>query len=268
MDKKILISCGVSSREWILPYYLRHIYNINYDKKLIDIYWIVNNSNDKSLDLLHQFKKQYENEYNSICIEIYNNSEIPAEERSTEIREKYIYAWLSLIRNKILKKTIKLKCDYLLSCDSDILVTSDILNRLLSHNVPIVATLIYNGYETNDFNDAYKNPNILRELDYRRYKYIVNHRIKHPEKQEIGKLIKCEYTGACILIAQEVCKKAQYAYSNQGEDEPFCFSARCAGFSLFADISLFQHHCMSKNVLEYFIKNKFVEEINEENKVI
>ena len=69
-------------------------YKLDYDKKLIDIYWIVNNSNDNSLQLLHDFKNKYNKEYNSINIEIYNNSDIPAETRSTQIREKYIYIWL------------------------------------------------------------------------------------------------------------------------------------------------------------------------------
>jgi len=262
MDKKILISCGVSSRDWILPYYLRHVYNIDYDKKLIDIYWIVNNSNDNSLKLLHEFRKKYENEYNSIKIEIYNNSEIPAEERSTKVREEYIYTWLSKIRNKILNKCVKLKCDFLLSSDSDILVTSDILKRLLSHNKSIVSSLIYNGYLHTTYEDAYKYPNILKQTSYRKYKHIVNYRTKYPEKNPHGKLIQCDLTGACILISLDVCKKTEYGWSTFGEDEVFSYNCRANGYCLFVDISLYNNlHCMDKDVLKYFIENNRLEEI-------
>ena len=274
MDKKILISCGVSSRDWILPYYLKHIYNLDYNKKLIDIYWIVNNSNDNSLNLLHEFRQKYKNEYNSIHIEIYNNSEIPAETRTTKIREEYVYAWLSIIRNKILKMCIKLQCDYLLSSDSDILVSSDTLNRLLSHNLPIVSALIYNGYLHATYEEAYKYPNILKKSSIplpesqiklstdRRYKHIVNYRTKHPEKNPVGKLIEWDFTGACDLMSVDVCKSTKYGWSVYGEDEVWSYEARKNGFHLYADISLYNNlHCMTKDVLEYFIKNSKLEEI-------
>ena len=238
----------------------------SYDKKLINIYWIVNNSNDKSLSILHDFRKKYENEYNSIIVEIYNNSDNPAESRADDIRDEYMYGWLSIIRNKILKKCISLKCDFLFSCDSDILVRPDTLKISLSHNKHIVASLLYNGYLHEGIENAYKYPNILKEISPRNYTHIINNRVKFPEKQSPEKLIECDFTGACVLISQEACKHTKYEYHRQGEDEPFSYYLRQAGFYIFCVPFLFQKHCMSEAVLNYFIQNKLVEEIKSESR--
>jgi len=296
MNKKVLISCPISNRDYILPYYLRHIYNLDYNKKNINIYWIINNSkpNDKSYDLLNEFKNKYNNKYNSIIIEIFNSKEnfYDTNERSNSNRVKYIYSWLAILRNKILKKCVDLNCDYLFSNDSDILIRPDTLNRLLGHNEHIVSSLIYNGYIhipkniSNDYNpikNAYRFPNILKKINSvneltemdkiffinsgidtidRIYTHISNYRIKFPEKNPINKLINVDYTGASILMSKDVCKKTRYEKNKvYGEDEPFCYSAKQAGFQLYCDVSLFQYHCMNQDILNYFLDNGFIEKI-------
>lgn len=303
--KKILISCPVSNRDWILPYYLNHIYDIEYDKSMIDIYWIVNNCSkkDKTLDMLRDFKKKHKNKYNSITIEIYNSKIIFdknfQDSRVKHIRDEKTYKWLAKLRNKILKKAISLNCDYLLSVDSDILVKPDILNRLLEHDKDIVSSLIYNGYlykpkktpkDYDPIKKAYKYPNIMKDIGFicpicrmenlyqnntfinytqkrqfcmkckkqvetkhKLYTHIVNNRVKKPEKCPKGKLLRVDFTGACILISNEVCKKAKYDVNKTyGEDEPFCFSARDVGFELWCDVSVYSQHIMSKDLLEKF----------------
>jgi hypothetical protein len=252
MNKKVLIATPIHNRDWILPYYLTCLYNLEYEKKLLDIYWIVNNSNDQSLFLLQDFKSQHINEYNSITIEIYNNSKIPKDERKTNVRV-LVYPWLAELRNKLLKKCITLNCDYLWSSDSDILFKKDTLNRLISHSLPIVSCLLYNGYKYDGIDLAYKHSNILKETSPRQYQHIVNYRTKNPETNPIGTLLECQYTGASILISNEICKKTKYDNNETyGEDEPFCWSARQNNFKLFCDISLYVQHVMSKEFLEQF----------------
>lgn len=252
-DKKILIGCPVSSRGWIIPYYLRNLYNLDYDKKLIDIYWIVNNSTDNSLELLQEFKQQYKNEYNSIGIEVCNSKNKFTDNRKTEIRQKYSYYWLARLRNKLLKKCLALHADYLFSSDSDILFKRDILKRLLSHDKDIISSIIYNGYlYTGSPDEAYKYSNILREVDHNLYEHIVNFRIKYPDKNPLGTLVSCDYTGACILITKEVCSKVKYGWHQQGEDVVFCRTAKQAGYDLWCDVSMYSQHVMSPEFLEQF----------------
>ena len=168
-NKRILIAFPCRDRAWILPYFLEHLVNIDYDRKLIDIYCIINNSSDSSHEIMKEFKAKYNNDYNSIQIEVQNNSEYSTKDvRRTDVRDK-IYNWLADLRNMIVKRCVKLDCDYLFSIDTDILVPSDILERLLNHNRDYVASLIYNGYlytprnveeDHNPILNAYKYPNI------------------------------------------------------------------------------------------------------------
>ena len=265
MNKKILISCPVSNRDWVLYYYLKSIYELVYDKKLINIYWIANNSTDQSLSLLKEFKKQYQHEYNSITIEEINNHKLPKDERVTSTRVK-IYPWLAHLRNKILQKAVSLNVDYLYSSDCDILLSNDSLKRLLQSEKSITANLIYNGFlytppnapkDYNPIENAHKFPNILRETSPRQYQHITNYHIKYPEKNPIGKLLECEFSGASILISKEVCKVAKYDQNAQfGEDEPFSYSVRQAGYKIYCDISSYQKHIMSPEILELYLDGK------------
>jgi hypothetical protein len=251
--QKILVACPVHARGWVIPYYLRNLDNLDYDKKLIDIYWIINNSTDNSLVLLQEFKRQYKNEYNSIELEVYNSKDKFTDDRRLNIRIKSTYYWLAELRNKMLKKCLDLNADYLFSSDCDILFKRDILNRLLSHNKHIISSLLYNGYlVTKSPDEAYKYPNILRKAADNRYEHIVNYRVKYPDKNCVGTLIPCDLTGACILISKEVCAKAKYDWHQQGEDEYFCRSAKQAGYDIWCDISMYSQHVMSPELLEQF----------------
>jgi hypothetical protein len=256
VNSRVLIACPVSNRAWILPYYLEKIYNLEYEKKLIDIYWIVNNSNDNSFELLNEFKIKYSHEYNSIKIKIDNNRNVKQDIRNIEIRKGYIYDWLSYLRNNILEYCIKIDCDYLFSSDSDILFKSDTLIRLVEHNKHVVSSLIYNGYMYVGFDEAYKYPNILNKISNQGYMPIVNYRIKNPDKNLYGTLIECDFTGACVLMSREVCKKSKYGWHDQGEDEVWSRTAKENGFKLYCDISLYNNHIMSQQCLQLFLENK------------
>lgn len=265
MDKRVLLSCPVSNRAWVIPYYLDSIHNLDYDKKLIDIYWIINNSTDQSFSLLKQFKKQHQNEYNSITIEEYNNHKLPKDERVTSTRIK-IYPWLAHLRNKILQKAVSLNVDYLYSSDCDIILQPNSLKRLLFHDKDIVANLIYNGFlyippnslqDYNPIENAHKFPNVLREIAPRQYQHITNYHIKYPDKNPTGTLLECEFSGASILISKEVCKVTKYDTNlTYGEDEPWSYSARQAGYKIYCDISSYQKHIMSPEILDLYLKGK------------
>jgi len=264
MNKKILISCPVCNRGWILPHYLEHIYNIDYDKKLIDIYWVVNNSTDSSLDLLKDFKEKYKLEYNNIIIDIYNGKKNFKDDRVTAIREKFTYDWLSELRNRILKKCYSNDYDYLFSCDSDILVPRDVLKSLLSHNKDYVAGLIYNGYlftppdEAKDYDpiiNAYKYPNILKKVEGG-YMHIVNYKVKNPTLNQKGTLIETDFTGAIFLASKDVCSIMKYAWHKQGEDCPASETAIKAGFKLYCDVSCYSQHMMNQKILDLYLKRE------------
>jgi hypothetical protein len=249
-----MISCPVSNREKYLPTYLNHLYNLDFPKDKISLYFLVNNSQDNSYSILNKFFKKHRYEYINIMIDIYNDLTIPKdlEIRATQIREKYIYKHLSNLRNIILSKC---DSDYLFSVDSDIFLGRDILKRLLSHNVDIVSCLIYNGYLV-DKDNPYKYPNILMKKDNNLYTHLVNYWVKNPQECKVGKLIKVDATGACILMKKEVCQKTKYLQHFQGEDCGFAIIAERQGFQMFCDLSCFAFHAMNEEYLTKYINNQ------------
>jgi hypothetical protein len=264
-DKRIVIAFPCRDRAWVLPYFLKHIYNIDYNKKLIDIYCVVNNSKDLSHKILKEFKKKYESEYNSINIELRNNYEFAMrDERRESIRLK-MYHWLADLRNLLVNKCVELNCDYMLSVDTDILVPSDILKRLINHNKDYVSSLIYNGYLFKPRNvsvdykpvlNAYKFPNILNKYNQNSYKHIVNYKVKNPNLLEKDTIAEVDFTGAVFLVSREVCKVARFGWDKQGEDEVFCRTAKENGFKLYCDLSLYSQHMMNKDILDLYLKGE------------
>ena len=257
-DNRILIYQGVHNRGWVLPFYLRNIYNIDYDKKLIDIYFYVNNCQpeDKSIEILKSFRKEHGDEYNSFVIEIKNNDLSFKDDRTVEVRNQKTYEILSAIRNNAMKKCVELKCDYWFNVDTDILVKPDIIKRLLNVGYPISASLIYNGYlfETDK---VWKYPNVLNREDGT-YKHFVNRLVRNPSQATENDIFEIDATGACCLISKTVCQNTKYQFHPLGEDLGWADSCREKGFKMAFSPSIYSQHIMSEEFLERF-KNFGVE---------
>ncbi|QCX32930.1 glycosyltransferase [Caloramator sp. E03] len=228
--EKIFLGCPVHNREWILPLYLKHIYNIDYPKHNITLCFILNDSKDRSKEILLDFKKSYEAEYREIIVKEINFN-MPDDLRQNRIKNK-IYERLANVRNEFLS-CIKDE-DYVFSIDSDILVPKDSLLRLLSHKKDIVSAIVYNDPKK-------KYPNIL---------IIKNGRITHFIDFPKNSLFEVDITGAVYLLKSEICKKVKYEYHSFGEDVPFCISAKKLGYKIWCDSSIFCNHVMYPYMLK------------------
>ena len=265
-NKKIMIACPINDREWVLDYYLDNLLNIDYPKELISFYFIINNSSDRSLDIVKDFRLKYKNEYNHIKIDTCNSKIRFKDNRGVQTRNNFTYDWLSDLRNKIARECVKRGHDYLFSCDSDILVPRDVLKKLLSHNVDMVAGLIYNGYlftppdaeeGYNPLNNAFMFPNILNGNFYTGYKHFVNEDVKNPNLINAkDSLIEVDFTGAVFLATKEACSIGKYEWNIQGEDEPFCRSLKLNGKKIYCDLSCYCQHMMNEEILAMYLNEE------------
>lgn len=247
--KQILISSPVSSRAWILPYYLEHIKRIDYPKNSIHFYFIINNCEDDSRQILNDFKRENIDEYGSITIETHNTKYKFKDERSTSVRTEFTYHHLSELRNKCLDFAKSIKVDCLLSVDSDILVPSDILTKLLAANKPIISSLIYNGYKFTP-ETPWKYTNIMKIDSSGNIAHISNWYTKNALKLTESKIVPVDITGAVYLIAKEVIQSGvRYGFHNQGEDVTFSLDAKSKGFNSFCDVSCLSSHIMGEDLL-------------------
>ncbi|KAF6627034.1 hypothetical protein H6F38_23085 [Paenibacillus sp. EKM208P] len=246
----VTIAAPIRNRAWILPDYLQHIYGIDYPKERIELLFVVNDSNDKSFDILSNFKKENKHVYKNIRIDLYNRN-TPEDKRDANVRNNFIYDHLSKLRNYIMSKT---KTDHLMFIDTDILVQPDIINNLLNHNKDIISGLIWNGYIVCP-EKPYTYPNIMKlRKDDGIYEHIVNYQVKNTQRLSSTSLIPVDLTGAVIMLSRKVYKTVKYGFHPQGEDAYFCRMAQSKGFELFCDLSVFSHHIMSLEYLENYLR--------------
>lgn len=249
-NKTVQISCPVRDREKYLPYYLDCLYNLDYNKKLITLRFLVNDSTDNSENILLDFKQKHNEEYKDIIIDVWNRG-VEADARVLHVRNR-IYEHLTALRNKLMRTN---NSDFYLSVDSDIMMERDTLKKLILNDREIVAGLIINGYLVEPRN-AKQYPNILiqSEEDKNKYNHVGNWRIR----ERFGeRLIEVDFTGAIILIKKEVTKDKNIYYDvhPQGEDLFFCKTAQKRGYKVYCDLSCKATHCMDLNFL-----NKYVNE--------
>lgn len=235
----VTIAAPIRNRAWILNQYLDYILKLDYPKSKINIHFVLNDSHDESRRILLNFKKNNKSEYNNINIDTLNRH-VPEDARVSFVRNQYIYQHLSILRNHILSKV---STDYLFSVDSDILVSPDILKKLLSHKKDIVSGLIYNGYIAEP-SRPYRYTNILKYDSGGILRHIANYKTKNAVKFTQPELIEVDVTGAVYLMTNKVCKSVRYGYHRQGEDIHFCNMAKENGFKIYSDLSAYCIHMM------------------------
>ncbi len=252
---QIVIGAPISNRSAYLPYYLSNLYALNYPKSQLSFYFIINNSQDNSEQILQQFKSDHEHEYNNITIDYYHgNKHAPKDERTNEIRLKHSYKFLSTLRNMLLKYTVKNKYSHLFSVDSDIMVKPDSLNKLLVAQTDIISGLIFNGF-LHAPNSPHSFPNILKYNDKGVLEHVSNWYVKNGSTLTESKIIEIDANGAISLISNKACSELSYGFDIQGEDIFFCKMAQKKGYKLYADLSCFNDHLMSEQMLQDYIKN-------------
>lgn len=235
MEPKILITAPVRNRAPQLYSYLEHICKLDYPKRSISIYWIINDSRDSSLAILEKFKKHFggiDNLYRNITIKEINLS-APFDGR-TSVRRKVIYGNLAFLRNKILEHFLTMDNEYLFNIDSDIYVKPDCLKKLLELNKDIVSAEIFNDFNRGDLGNTCK---YISDLNHPQ-----NNQYVHYKLREMPNTYRVDLTGACYLIKRKVIE-AGTKYSNDpfGEDKPFCEMARAKKFELWAIKGLAVH---------------------------
>ncbi len=228
--KNVLIGCPIRNREWILPDYLKALENLDYPKENLAFHFILNDSTDKSKEILLNWKYETMRDgYRYVRITELN-FDYPPDWGETRIttntssitRFNKGYKALTVLRNLLLDLAwLDMQSDYLFSIDSDIIVKPDILSNLISVGKHIIAGLVH--------------------TDDRNYNFI--------PKGIIPKgIIEVEVTGAIILLSRKVIdnKKIRYSPGKTGEDEGFCLSAKAQGFKSYI-LSDLQNHIMKRS---------------------
>lgn len=255
-EYNVVLGCPISNREMFLPYYLENIYQLEFNRKKLSLYFVVNNSQDNSEKILKKFKLDHEHEYKNITIDYYyGNRNTPQDQRTNDIRLRHTYKHLSALRNMLLKHTVANNYSHLYSIDSDIMIKPDSLNKLLLANVDIVSGIIYNGY-LHKPEAPFQFPNILKYNANGNLEHVSNWYVKNAANLTESKLIEVDANGAISLISNKACSELSYGFDIQGEDMFFCKMAQRKGYKLYAELNCYNDHCMNEELLQQYIESR------------
>jgi len=240
----ITIGCPIANRAYLIDRFLDAIYNLEYPKEKIKLFFLINNCNDGTDSTIKKFRIRNEKQYLAINIETYK-MKFKADKRVAGYRNE-IYTRLAELRNYM---KFKIDTDYFLSLDSDIMIQSNTLIELLNTQKDIIASVINNDHILRPYSQY---PNIRTNLLIDSPKGIT-HYLDFP----LDSVVEVDYTGAVYLLSKAVCenKNIKYEFDVQGEDIPFSYNARKEGYKLYAHTGLWQYHIMCE-YQNYCIENK------------
>lgn len=269
MPKQPLVTIGTPfyNSAWSFNEYARGIVNLTYPKKKTELIFADHKSKDNTLNLLKDFKKQYESEYRSISVHKIEH----LLQDHTHIRNRTLN--IAQIRNFIIEK--KAPNTNLIFLDSDCILPSNAIQRFLKMTYRgdiCSATTIHaisNYYA--EFGNLTKqqllnlcrNPTYLTEtlkqvasLNFSLKMNVrgeietfhSNNNIIYLPKQIRNKIIPVIFCGfCCVLIKNTVLKSLKIdmtpsRHDNLSEDSIFCLDARKLGFKIVVDTGLWADH--------------------------
>lgn len=228
---EVLIASPIRNRDWVLPTFLQALENLNYPTNKLWFHFTLNNSEDKSKEILKEWREKTRFEKKRITIEelnfFYSGS---GKERDWSSQ---VLANMEYMRNTHLDKLKHLKtCTYLFSIDSDVLVHPEVLNITLLQDKKIISPVFWAKWDSKEGESL---PQVWLSGQYETSIPFMNMLRTKKSCFLVGGL------GACTLIHREVPQR-RVNYTSiynlpshmSGEDRNFCIRAVCAGYNLWA----------------------------------
>lgn len=236
---KIFIAVPIRNRAWIIDDYLTAIYNLDYPKNLIHIYFLINDSEDDTYKKILYFKIDHEDEYLEINCEnrIYGKPEGHRKGKLLQL----LYPHFAMLKNYVKDKFLDSDCNYWFQLDSDTICEYDTLKKLVNHQVGYVC-----GVCSCDQKAASSSKKIINVMKKIAGKY---ERVAWEELEEVKKLKKlfeCDWIGGIVLMNRFIAKNCNYHTIKIDYDDNlgFCQDVQEFGFKVWVDPEIFLNHYM------------------------
>jgi GT2 family glycosyltransferase len=239
---KILIGSPIRQDSRILKKFLDSLHLLDKTNHAVEFYFIDDNTEEKSSELLKQFTKKH-----PAMITLYRDDLIYEKNENTHkwtgsLIEKVIH-----LKNSIIQYCLDQGYDYLFFVDSDLILHPKTLKQLLKAQKPIVSEVFWTKW---DGPNGLELPQVwMQDL----YNFHIKTQAKNLEKDEIHRqalnfmdqmripgLYKVGGLGALTLIERKVFEAGVNFsllpnISFFGEDRHFCIRAAAHGFDLYVD---------------------------------
>lgn len=249
---KVMICSLIRNREWIIPSFLKGLENLDYPKEQTYYYFLVNNSTDKSLDLIVKWAEEKGLKEQTIV-------EILSFPNATQKKERdwnaNIIRNMAEMRTRCLNKMLEFGMDYIFSVDSDLLLHPDVLKMTLLQDKEICSPVFWAHWNMESINQQQLLPQCWLNGGY----HITPEWVQALRNNKMRVL--CGGLGALTLIHKSVAEKGVTYFrvytlpdAVYGEDRDFCTRAVCAGFDLWCHTFIESRHVDGPNDLKYHLE--------------
>lgn len=261
LDKKrILVASPIRQTPAILKEFLNSLRELNQTTFHLDYYFIDDNNDQASRDLLTQFC--YEHGNNSIILRAnqINDQQYVCNENSHYWKDNIIWK-VAAFKDQMIQQAKNKNYDYLFLVDSDLVLHPETVDQLIKANKNIISNIFWTSWTPKSpkvpqvwLMDEYKLYQLkgdekpsATEIQKRQQAFLAQ--LQKPGVYEVGGL------GACTLINQKALKKGLSFkkiknLSFWGEDRHFCIRAVSKGLSLFVDTHYPAYHIYRESELK------------------
>lgn len=253
----ILLGSPVRQSPKVLNEFLSAVSNLRKDQFNLDVFFLENNEDILSTNLLIEFQEQN----NNIRIEHAEVSDVYARNDHTHYWNEQLIWKVADYKNQIIDIAINENYDYLFLVDSDLILHPDTVDWLLKADKDIISEIFWTKWQP----EAHAQPQVWVSNEYTQFEqqrgeYLTEEeksarymhfltKLRIPGVYEVGGL------GACTLISRKallagVNFKQIKNLSFWGEDRHFCIRAGALGLSMHVDTHVPPLHLYRESDLE------------------
>lgn len=243
---KILIGSPIHQKPAILREFLHSLNELQCDA---DFYFIDDNADIRSKQLLQHFKYQIKNDKAKVIIQQSAHIDQYVKNEHTHQWNEHLIWKVAKFKDSIIEYARLHNYDYLFFVDSDLLLHPQTVNKLIETKEDIISEIFWTRWQPN----AMEQPQVWLKDEYTQviendaktdsYNALIEfyNKLREPGVYEIGGL------GACTLLSKKALdagvKFAKiYNLSFWGEDRHFCIRAAALGFQLYVETSYPAYH--------------------------
>ncbi|MGE7622800.1 glycosyltransferase [Viridibacillus sp. NPDC096237] len=253
----ILLGSPVRQSPEVLKEFLSSVSNLPKDQFNLDIFFLENNEESLSTDMLLEFKEQN----NNTRIEQVKVSDVYARNDHTHYWNEQLIWKVADYKNQIIDLAIDENYDYLFLVDSDLILHPDTIDWLLKADKDIISEIFWTKWQP----EAHAQPQVWVSNEYTQFDQQRGEHLTEQEKEarymqfltklRIPGVYEVGGLGACTLISRKallagVNFKQIKNLSFWGEDRHFCIRAGALGLSMHVDTHVPPLHLYRASDLE------------------
>ena len=259
LKKRILVGSPIRQKPVILNEFLKSLDAQNKINYTLDFYFIDDNEQDESKELLKQFAVGKNCIIEEIKVKPSDDAYI-CNEHNHCWKNSLIWK-VAKFKDQMINKAANENYDYLFLIDSDIVLHPKTIDQLIKANKEIISNIFWTSWSPNTIampqvwiSDEYiqyrkEEGEIVPPEEAKKRMYAFYDELKVPGIYEVGGL------GACTLISHQSLKKGVnfQRISNLsfwGEDRHFCVRAVALGIPLFVDTHYPAYHIYRESAME------------------